>query len=591
MAPWLRRSVFLLLILSIACLETRTSPKHPPESRPTSGEELGRIDPNLPFRRGVLQASLLGEGEVFYQVVDGRAIFQGDIDLGPVDAEGNLLPSGQRAVGTTKADLLWPGCVVRWEFDTNVPAGLRANIRAAINAWQAATDCTFPELAGPGDRVHFFLHKDKNSSPVGRVGGQQVINLTNGASAATAMHEIGHALGLLHEHTRHDRDDFITVNWAAITGDERHNYEIRSDSQDIGVYNYKSIMHYGMGGPPAKLTPPRGITIGGASSLHPGDISGVQELYGMLSRWQVFRPQNFSPIVTSPPAVGPHREQFFYYTRGGANRLCRRHDSSMDIMDCITSGPPEPLSGIPAATLSPSPPSPGEVSVFVRGASTGSYLHYRRDYKIDAAGGRFTLETATAGSGWLSSPAGLTLGSRALVFGVRGREDPPTENALHMVYNDFGDSSWSRPIEILMPGGITPAFEPAVVESHRPGTWALFTFATDGSLWACEGDRDGNIVTPWVVISFLRRGRPLSGPAVTQTNVSGFDYMVFAQGQADHLWVGGVGRGFNLDKPWVDTGGLLNGRPAATTFTGGDVVGVFARIQDDKIWYRQWEGR
>ncbi|KIH54283.1 hypothetical protein ANCDUO_15571 [Ancylostoma duodenale] len=29
-------------------------------------------------------------------------------------------------------------------------------------------------------------------------------------------HEVGHALGLEHTHTRHDRDDYLIVNWTNV---------------------------------------------------------------------------------------------------------------------------------------------------------------------------------------------------------------------------------------------------------------------------------------------------------------------------------------------------------------------------------------
>jgi hypothetical protein len=65
-----------------------------------------------------------------------------------------------------------------------------------------------------------------------------------------------------------------------------------------------------------------------------------------------------------------------------------------------------------------------------------------------------------------------------------------------------GQGWLSTPIELLLPSGAVPSFEPAVV-STRPGSWTLFTFDLKGNLWAAEGDPDGKIVTPWVVVLSL----------------------------------------------------------------------------------------
>ena len=62
------------------------------------------------------------------------------------------------------------------------------------------------------------------------------------------LHELGHALGLIHEHQRPDRDDYVTINFSNLRPSGRSNLEkvSRSAVNNHGVaYDLTSIMHYG----------------------------------------------------------------------------------------------------------------------------------------------------------------------------------------------------------------------------------------------------------------------------------------------------------------------------------------------------------
>lgn len=60
-------------------------------------------------------------------------------------------------------------------------------------------------------------------------------------------HELGHTIGFWHEHSRPDRDDYISIDWENIIPGATRNFMKYSHGviDSMGVeYDYGSIMHY-----------------------------------------------------------------------------------------------------------------------------------------------------------------------------------------------------------------------------------------------------------------------------------------------------------------------------------------------------------
>lgn len=101
------------------------------------------------------------------------------------------------------------------------------------------------------------------------------------------IHELLHALGLFHEQSRKDRDDYVTIVWENIEEGHKHNFQKYSDVtiSHFGVeYDYNSIMHYGedffsKDGKPTIVTKPPGIPIGKATNMSTGDITKLNRMY------------------------------------------------------------------------------------------------------------------------------------------------------------------------------------------------------------------------------------------------------------------------------------------------------------------------
>ncbi len=150
---------------------------------------------------------------------------------------------------------LWTDKTVYYQFDPNVDAAdgrplsgdgaaRRAAWREAAGYWSAVTGLVFIEGTGSGNYIS-VESADGNSSWVGMIGGSQYMKIYNWNYKYIIAHEIGHAMSVLHEQSRSDRDTYITVNYANIQDDREYNYDSNSSSTACGSYDYDSVMHYG----------------------------------------------------------------------------------------------------------------------------------------------------------------------------------------------------------------------------------------------------------------------------------------------------------------------------------------------------------
>lgn len=63
-------------------------------------------------------------------------------------------------------------------------------------------------------------------------------------SIGTAVHELGHALGMAHEQSRSDRDKYVRINMNNIAPGQAHNFNKESKAYTGLPYDFKSIMQY-----------------------------------------------------------------------------------------------------------------------------------------------------------------------------------------------------------------------------------------------------------------------------------------------------------------------------------------------------------
>ncbi len=252
----------------------------------------------FPGRTGERRTGLFetprGLVDLEYEVIDGQPVFEGDILL-PAEA-GNLhSEAGGLSAGVSALGRRWPHGVVPVE-DSGLARDAR--VTQAIQHWQDRTSLRFVIGATSGNRLRFVkpTEADNCSSAVGMQNrGAQDVNLGSKCSVGNAMHEIGHAIGLFHEQSRTDRNDFVIVNDGTggttdcIRSGAKSNFNMfGSDGLNLGAYDIGSIMHYGSDfflntpkpGCTATITRLDGTFINAnRTALSGGDIAGAQSLY------------------------------------------------------------------------------------------------------------------------------------------------------------------------------------------------------------------------------------------------------------------------------------------------------------------------
>lgn len=98
-------------------------------------------------------------------------------------------------------------------------------------------------------------------------------------------HELNHALGFYHEHTRSDRDSYVKINWENIDPSVSYNFNKENTNNLKTAYDYSSVMHYDRkafsinGLDTITPIPDPSVKVGQAMDLSAIDILRINTLY------------------------------------------------------------------------------------------------------------------------------------------------------------------------------------------------------------------------------------------------------------------------------------------------------------------------
>jgi hypothetical protein len=245
-----------------------------------------QIIPSTAAKEGWISGRTFGAKKVKYSPINGLAVFEGDILLGTIEQLQSSSETSPTSISISGEQFLWPNATVPYTIDADFPSPER--ITDAISHWQENTPIRFIQRSDETNYVTFVIQEDGCKSTVGMQGNQQFSRLGPSCTTGNVIHEIGHVIGLWHEQSREDRDKFIKINFANINPQAIHNFDQHvTDGDDIGPYDYCSIMHY----PPSAFPISPGLVtlvalqpgadcMGQREGLSEGDKVAVNELYG-----------------------------------------------------------------------------------------------------------------------------------------------------------------------------------------------------------------------------------------------------------------------------------------------------------------------
>ncbi|MGE8556814.1 MAG: M12 family metallopeptidase [Chryseobacterium jejuense] len=189
-----------------------------------------------------LKKGQLGGQEITYEKKDGLNFFQGDIVLSDQQlAEGGAANKGGASL------YKWPSGKIYYTIAGNMGSININKINSAVSEYNNKTNTQWIPRTNQSNYVEFIFGSSNGSdgwAHIGYQGGKQTISLDQYISVGSVIHEMGHTVGLYHEHARQDRDQYVSIQWNNIQDGQAYNFNKYTSGTDIGPFNINSVMMY-----------------------------------------------------------------------------------------------------------------------------------------------------------------------------------------------------------------------------------------------------------------------------------------------------------------------------------------------------------
>nr|BAE97358.1 hatching enzyme [Plecoglossus altivelis altivelis] len=239
--------------------------------------------------QGLTQVSMAEDKQVEKDI--STRILEANKRMSHLLMEGDVaLPKTRNAMKCFTRRCKWPkstsGLVeIPFKIEPVYKSFALRTIQDAMNAFHTQTCIRFVPYAG---QTNYLIIQSNGGcwSDIGMQRGAQYvsIDISGCISEGVIQHELLHALGFYHEHTRSDRDKYVTINFQNIDRDNYKNFD-KQDTNNLDTpYDYSSVMHYGrrafaQGKDSIIPIPDASVPIGQRQGMSRIDIQRINKLY------------------------------------------------------------------------------------------------------------------------------------------------------------------------------------------------------------------------------------------------------------------------------------------------------------------------